>query len=242
MAGLLYKDFIAVKGKLYIWGSLFVMLLIFVLRIIAPPSEMDVLIMALWMCSIMMLYFFIVGKLEVSLVAADEGRRQKQYYVSLPISKKQYVASKYIFILLAFYIVLSIGTFTGTICRINCQDKTIDNMVNQFMGLLPLITYSFLLIPTIEMPFFIGLGAKKGGHVKTGIFIGLFFVCIVYLLFGDLSIGDKISLPAILKYCEEHQGILLTLQVLSPYITLGLYYLSYRISSWLFARKEWEDD
>lgn len=242
MAGLLYKDYVAVKGKVYIRSILAIFLVIVVLRLLLPPSEVDIMVMSLWLTSVIILYMVILGKLEVSLVSVDEGRRNKQYYLSLPVGKKQYVASKYIFVLLAFYITLFFGTVAGQMCLVHCQDDTTNNIINQCMGLLPLLACSFLIVPAIELPFFIGFGSKKGSRIKTAIFFIVFFAVIVYMLFGDLSIVDKISLVAIINYCKKHQELVFVLDVVAPYLTFGFYYLSYRISCLLFERKEWEDD
>ncbi len=242
MAGLLYKDFMAVKGKMYVIAGIIVLLLAFLLRIAVPVEEADVFMLTLCICVAGILYVLIVAKLEVSVLSADEGRKQKQYYLSLPVSIRQYVASKYLFLLLAFYVAMSVSMLIGTIGRIHCGSEEIDQMIHQWMALVPVLACVFLLIPAIELPFLMAYGVKKGGRLKTGFLISFFFLGIVYLMFGDLSIFDEISVVCILKNLAEHQEMLLILQVLVPYITLGLYYLSYRISCRLFGRKEWGDD
>lgn len=242
MTGLLYKDFVAVKGKVYIRSILVLFFLMLGLRLLLPPSEVDFVVMSLWFTSVMILFIVILSKLEVSIVSVDEGRKSKQYYLSLPLQKKQYVASKYIFILLAFYITLLFGMVAGQMCLINCMDETAKNMIDQCMGLLSLLFCEFMIVPAIELPFLIGFGSKKGSIIKTGIIFAIFFIVIVYMLFGDLSIVDKISLASLINYCSDHPEVLFVLNVVSPYITFGLYYLSYRISCLLFERKEWEDD
>lgn len=242
MAGLLYKDFMAVKGKLYVIAGIAVTLLTFVLRIAVPAEESDIFIMSLCISATVIFYLIIVGKIEVSVISADEGRKQKQYFLSLPVSGQQYVASKYLFLLLAFYIAMSVSMLMGAIGRIQCQSDEIDQMLSQWMALVPVLACVFLLIPAIELPFFLAYGAKKGGRLKTGLLICFFFLVIAYLMFGDLNVFDRVSVAELLKYLAGHKEMLLILQVLVPYLTLGLYYLSYRISCRLFGRKEWEDD
>ena len=115
-------------------------------------------------------------------------------------------------------------------------------MILLFDGLLPAMTCGFLLLPAIELPFFIGMGTKRGSQVKTGLLIMVFFLIIVYLFFGDLTILDRINFMAILNYLKNHTALLLVLQVAAPYGVFLLYYLSYRISCVLFRKRGLEND
>ena len=90
MLGLLYKDFLAIKGKIYIWSLMAIVGVMFVYRMLVEGQENDMLIMALCIVIIEVLYMVMVGKVVNSMVEVDEGQKQKQYFISLPISKKQY--------------------------------------------------------------------------------------------------------------------------------------------------------
>lgn len=175
MAGLLYKDFVASKGKIYVFGIFSGILLILILRLFVPAKMIDIPLFALCICLITILHTLIISTLEVSILSVDEGKKQKHYFLSLPILEKNYVASKYIYILLTFYVSLSVSMILCSICRINCQDKMIDQYINQIMALIPVFTCICLFIPTIEMPFFIGFGSQKGSQIKTGLLVFLFF-------------------------------------------------------------------
>lgn len=242
MAGLLYKDFVALKGKIYVAGILAILVLAMALRLFLPPLYIDELLWALSIMIIFILYFLVVEKLEISLIATDEGRKQKQYFLSLPISCRQYVASKYLFLLLTFFVLLSVSALLQMICLINCRNETIRESILIFECMLPSVTCLFLLIPAIELPFFVGFGANRGSQIKTGLLIALFFLVIIYLFFGDLTIIDRINFIGMLNYLNEHKGLLLCLQVLAPYSVFLLYYISYRISCRLFAKRGWEND
>lgn len=242
MAGLLYKDFAAVKGKWYVWSILSIMLLMLLGRIIFPAEEIDIAFWALSLFLIALLIFLILGKLETGAVSVDEGRKQKHYFLSLPVSQKQYVASKYIFILLAFFAALSVGMLLENMCLIGCEDEMVQNLVPVLQSILPVLFCVMLMIPAVELPFFIGFGVKRGNQIKIGLLFVVFFLAIIFLMFGDLTIFDRIDLIYILSYLNEHNSVVLCLNVFIPYGALLLYYLSYRISCLLFARREWEND
>lgn len=243
MVGLLYKDFLAVKGRLYILFISLGMLLYFLMRIaLLHVDGIDLIMLSQYFGLCGILFLFLVNQIEVGMISADEGRRQKNYYLGLPISKQQYVASKYVFLLIGFYVVLSVLLVFGYISRIGCKDETVEGNLYQLMTLVPTLACTMLFIPSIELPFYIGFGSKKGAQIKNGLLIALFFFIIVYMMFGNLDIIDQISVMKLLDYLTEHPDILLVCQVFLPYCSLGLYYLSYRISCLLFLRKEWEND
>ena len=71
---------------------------------------------------------------------------------------------------------------------------------------------------------------------------GFFVVFIVYLLFGDLTVFEKFSLEIFVTWLEEHQDVVNALHVFTPVIGLAIFYISYRISCFLYERRELSDD
>lgn len=242
MAGLLYKDFIAVKGKWYMGFALLWMALSLIIKIAVPGEETEYVLMGIAICVIFIFYAILIFKVEVSVASTDEGRKQKQYYLSLPVSTEQYVASKYIFMLIAYYAVLSMGIFVLSICLIGCQSEEVEMMLGNVQPLVPIWACILLLVSAIELPFFIAMGRKKGNRIKTGLSVALFFLVIVYMLFGDLRILDKLNMAEVLNYLENNLHILLAFETFLPCLALGGYYLSYKVSCLLLGRRKWEDD
>lgn len=243
MAGLLYKDFAAVKGRWYVTGALLSMFFMLVFRLILPAGETaDIILWALSLFIIVILIFLIIDKVEVGVVSADEGSRQKHYFLSLPISQKQYVASKYLFMLSAFFAALSFALLLEMMCLIGCEDEMIRKLGPVLESMLPALFCIMLIIPAVELPFYIGFGAKRGNQIKIGLLLAVFFLVIVFLMFGDLTIFDRIDLVHILSYLYEHDNVVLCFNVFIPYGSLLLYYLSYRVSCWLFTKRRWEND
>lgn len=242
MAGLLYKDFVAVKGKIYVAGGVLLLGITMLLRFFVNLEGKDMLLFILLATSSMFAFLFLVVKLEIGVIAVDSGQKQRQYFLSSPITMRQYVASKYVFLLLAFYVVIMITSLMGFVCLIDCADREVENYLNSFLALLHVIASLMLLLVAIELPFFLGFGVKHGTRLKTGLLMLVFFGGIAYLLFGDLTILERFSPIHLFQFLEKRPELLLALQVFLPYLAIGLYYLSYRIACILFARKEWEDD
>lgn len=129
-----------------------------------------------------------------------------------------------------------------SISSVGCTNKMCLDAIEQLLSALGILACIFMWIPTVELPFLIGFGANKGKQIKTGILIGILFICIIYFLFGDLTIFDKLDLMNVINYLKKHKGILLSLQVLIPYITFFLYYVSYRIALRLYDRRERDNE
>lgn len=242
MAGLLYKDFVAIKGKIYVAVMAGVLGVFLGLRLAVRNEMIDVLICMLYTCIVLTLYFFVLSNIEISLITVDEKRNQKNYFLSLPVSKQKYIASKYILLFIIFYVIMSFSVLLGMICRVNCRDAGISQLVQCLTALMPVLTCLLLFVPSVELPFFIGFGAGKGNQIRTGVVIILFFLAVIYMMFGDLSVISVINPNGMVSFMDRHRNKLMVAQVFMPWLGVGVYYLSYRISCLLFERREWEND
>ena len=95
-----------------------------------------------------------------------------------------------------------------------------------------------LLITAIELPMFLVLGKGKAMMVKVAICMVIGIVILGYILFGDLKVFENFDIGLIIKWAESHEMELVLLSILSPVITMILYYFSYRIASRLYEKKE----
>jgi len=242
MAGLLYKDFVAIRGKIYAICMVSVLLLCFIVRLLIQDEAIEYILVMYMMLLAVELYALVANKIETDLMRVDEAKKQKQYCVSLPVNKRQYVASKYVFMLVVFYVVQSFIALFCTIMVVDCKTTVCLNLVSIIMGLLPIITTGAMVLSSLELPFFICAGYSKGKFLKQGLLVGFFVLFIVYLLFGDLKIFQNFSLDVFITWIESHQDVLNALHVFTPVMGLLVYYISYRISCFLFERRELGDD
>ena len=242
MTGLLYKDFVAIRGKVYALCAVAALVLGFVARLLIRDDTIEYLLVMWLIILVFVLYTLINNKIETDLMQVDETKKQKQYCISLPITKKQYVAAKYVFMLLVFYLVQSFVTLFCYIIAMDCVTTLCVQLASSIMTILPMITTLMMVVSAIELPFFIGVGYKKGSLLKQGILEAAFVVGIIYLLFGDLKIFDNVSLYVFVTWIENHQVVVNALHIFTPVIGLAIYYISYRISCALYERRELNDD
>lgn len=242
MLGLLYKDYIAVKGKYFLMALLGQFFLVTVLRLTTVDATMDKLLPLLVLMVLFMFSILIPFVFELSVMKVDEGRKQKQYFLSLPVSRRQYIASKYIFIAIAFYIIQSVATFEFVVCQVNMQSEEMKANMGSVQMLVPNFIAICMIICALDLPFFAAMGVKKGMVAKEGILFVAFFLVVAYLMFGDLSIIEKLGVMRLIAYFTNHPEIMLVVQVVTPLVSITLFYVSYLISARIFERKEWEDE
>ena len=242
MAGLLYKDFVAIRGKIYAICMVAVLIIGFLSRLIVKDDAIEYILVMYVPLMVFSLYLLVNNKMETDLMQVDEAKKQKQYCVSLPINKKLYVAEKYVFMLLIFYIAQSFVALFCSIMVVDCVTTLCMQIATSIMAVIPIITTGMMTLAAIELPFFIVAGYKKGKILKQGILEGIFVVFIVYLLFGDLTVFEKFSLEIFVTWLEEHQDVVNALHVFTPIIGVAVFYISYRISCFLYERRELIDD
>ena len=175
MLGLLYKDYIAVKGKYFLVALLGQLVLITGIRFLVPAETADIILMPLVLVILCCLAGMIPFSFEVRLMKTDEGRKQKQYFLSLPVSRRQYVASKYVFLAIAFYMVQAVGSFEFIVCQVNVKSERMAADITSSQLLVIAFISVCLIVCAFELPFFIGMGVKRGRAAKEGLFFAFFF-------------------------------------------------------------------
>lgn len=242
MAGLLYKDFVAVHGKGIVAGLLLVTLALLLLPAWSRSEEGILMAAAIVICISLLLPLAVPLYLETAVFTADAGKKKKAWLLGLPVNKNQYIASKYLFIGIAYYVVLSVTTFWGIWMRSAVEQVFREFPPMELFGLIPLYIYACLILSALELPFLAVWGVRAGNALKQGILLVLFFLAAAYLLFGDLHILEKHSVTGLVTYMQERPEIAMALQTFGPVAAVLLFYLSYRAAGALSGRKEPGDD
>lgn len=264
MAGLLYKDFVGIRGRRIVLIMIGCTLAFMVLRFLFPGNVgaaasfgmaeneagelVEITVGELRDSFLVMppLLFMVAGlSLIPTWTAAicrhDERNRTRQYTAALPLAKNAYIASKYLFIGIAVYLLFSLDSiwiviFNSVAGENNSSEclKIMSQFLMTFCGML-------LVLAAIELPFFITLGVKKGMLVKTALIEGFAFLGMAYLFFGNLDVFKNFDIGIFVNWCEEHFVIAALISVLSPIAELFLFLLSYRITCRINQNREAED-
>ena len=258
MGGLLYKDFVAMKGKRICIILLSVIALLCTLRMILPGNMAEGLDMIaendqgtkINLLDIMFatVYLSIVVAMVCGidvwctrLSEADASCvRIKNFVYSLPVSANSYVASKYVFIVIATYVLISLLSIAGIVLAAFAETGYALDIIRMCEMLVLPVTSLFIFIAAIELPMYILLGREKGNLVKIALTLLIVFVLIGFMLFADLSwfLERKDTFTRFFNWYMNHQTEMTLVSLLSPVINLMLSYISYRITVFFKARQE----
>ena len=236
MLGLLYKDFLSVKGKLFCIGLALHFILLVIVRF--TFKEDDVIALAVYFLYIIFGLIQLPFTVDMALFKNDKTLHVKQYNLSMPISKEQYVREKYVFFLVTMYIVLSIGILEGQICKLFCKsDSQILVSLQSIESLLPALAGVILAIVGVEYMFIYALGIEKGTNVKMTLIVLIFMVVAVYMMFGDLALIDKINIIEVMEYVSKHPIVNMLVMIITPIVGGLIYFISYLFSVVCFKKK-----
>ena len=92
------------------------------------------------------------------------------------------------------------------------------------------------------LSLFLVLGKKKAMMIKVGFLLLLGIAVVGFILFGDLHILEKIDLEKIVHWMNTHQFEVVLMQILTPVVSLLIYFGSYKLTCALYGRKERDYD
>lgn len=261
MAGLLYKDFVGIKGKRLIWMIAGLTLLFLILRFLFPGNVTTVMadgwaedangklvkitvgdfrdsLLVMLPLLFIVSGFFLPSAWTTAICKHDERNKTKQFTGVLPLDKNAYIASKYLFIGIAVYILFSLDTvwiiIFNSVAGNNNSTQCLMALSQFLMGF---CGFS-LVLASIELPFFITLGVKKGMIMKTAILEGVGFFAMAYLLFGNLKVFENYDISIFANWCREHPVIVTLISIISPVVELFIFRLSYRITCKINRNRE----
>lgn len=252
MAGLLYKDFIGIKGQRIIWTMIGCTLLLLIVRFAFPGNVVEATATGVMKGDVrdsfvvmLPLFFIAYGFMLLSAWTAaicknDEKHKTRQFTSVLPLDKNAYIASKYIFIGIAVYVLFSMETVWIIIFNSVAGNNESRELITAFSQFLPAFYGLSLLLAAVELPFFITLGVKKGAVIKTAILEGAAFLVIAYLFFGNLEVFEKFDINLLVSWCQKHMVAMTLFSILEPVFCLVIFWLSYRITCRINKNREVE--
>ncbi len=214
--GLIIKDLLQLKNYK---RTLFVFIIVFALTSMSQESTAEISSL----CIVMMT--FGISMFSVSTFNYDELAKADRYILTLPITKKEVILSKYILIVLSTLIGCIIGIFLSSIIIFIIKQQS-TNIVD----LLSIGTGAILgigIVEAIQVPCIYKFGAEKGRIVLFIIAALVSLFASVMIFFGS-SININFSFDSIQNY----------LPVIFIVLTMTVYYISYKISYVIYSKKE----
>lgn len=232
MGGLLYKNFFHYRAELIVLGVLQALCSLTVI-LLACTSNGQTNAMETMIINSALAYgiiFFLTGFFESGLFAHDEKPAAMAFLISTPMGAKHHIQSKYISILLINLAVLFCCFLTDTVAVVIADDAAVS-----LFAVLVIIFSGNIVLEAFSVPFLVRFGSNHGVGVK-GATLGVICAIVgLYVLFGDISMFMEDDFLESLARFFTRGNIVLMLGMF-PFVSMGLYYLSYRISLLLFRK------
>lgn len=258
MAGLLYKDFIAInrlKRVRLTWLLFGGTILYIALRMIFPGTREleDFMVISEkgetfnLFDLIFILFFAVLLIIQISLINGfigkitdnDDKNKIKCYLAAMPIDKKTYISSKYIFVGIMTYAFMAFAYIWGASCKAFCGNSGIIKDLAAMLIKMVILLYSLsLIIAAIELMLFILFGKEKAMMAKILFLTIIAFTVIGYLMFGDLSGFKNVDIFVIVSYMKKFASRFAIIRVCVMIFSLVFYYLSYRITCYCYEKRE----
>jgi len=220
MKGLLYKDFLALKGQYVIIGICIYLVGIFALRFFLPANngEADVVVGIIHLLASNVAIMSPFGLMN-HFFSIDATSNMKNYYMSIPISKKDYVESKYVIFIIIMYVMLSVSVFSSMIVKAGAINEEIIAKLDDCNAAMLIIVALVLIRLSFGIPAGVLYGAEKAYEVGT-YFGGLLFIIMIPVLYFVRF--DKFD------YSKIDTTWIVVISMLMLPASAVIYYLSYR--------------
>lgn len=234
MAGLLYKELILNKKNLvYIAiGELFASFLVILPLIYQSGSEDTEYVMGFFSTFGFFMMFLIMGMMVSGIFQTDETKKWAYFISASPLTHTGQILSKYLFTLL-LYITLLVW------CYFLTAFLAVFNQTANFAAAFEML-WIMLFANAVEFPFIVRFGSKSGTYVKTAIGTVLILFAFEWILFGETSfLSDPEKFFALFERLSDASAmtdIFLILTAVIPYLSAGLYFLSYKLSCKLYPK------
>ena len=169
-------------------------------------------------------------------VDADEKEKWMVYAIALPGGIKGYVKGKY-----AFVAVMMVLCALFTLVSSVVFDIIVGENIMIFASLMILMISGGLsmLFCSLQFPLFFRFGSKKGNAVIGGVFLVVMCAFVIWLMFGDLSILDKLNadfIQQVFLWLQQHKGTVRLAAFLFFMVGIVGMMISYKVSVRAFRK------
>lgn len=238
MKGLLYKDYVLFKKSFWtLLGVGAFILIVFCFGIaemnislgINSPEEALGTTMANAMGYFCL--FILLTPLSASLFTPDEKPTTVGFIFSTPQAAKGQIQSKYYFLLILNLGILFLCFITDTII----MGRMGEYAASAISACLIFFCLNLILL-SIRVPIHVRFGSAMSFPVQIAGYMLITSCILLYALFGDISFFmEDHDLVTILKEYLSSEKVVFALSLI-PYLSVAMYYLSYRISLVLYRK------
>ena len=204
MKGLLIKDILGLRK--YFFSCVVICFFFLILSVLVKT--------AMFVSSILSVLFLLM---PLTVFSYDESAKWDAYGLTLPVTRKQMVFSRYVLTLL----MLVVGSLIGSVLTYGItQLPGVEETSQEMLAVIPVICGLGLIILSVVFPLIYQFGAEKGRYIMIAVFL-LFMI--VMFLFNQLPGWQEKVLPLLvfLPYIAPAAGIIFL--VISYFISCRIY-------------------
>lgn len=227
MKGFLYKDFYNSKVSIVTISILQAIISILLIWVsFASKGEIqgeDSLYFDILFVASYFLMFLLSTNIFTDFFKRDEIKLWKYYLVTVPNGIEDAINSKYVVMIISQIFVSVCCFMTDITCNVINSEKTDYTIfVTLFLGI-------NIVKMALQIPGMIYFGVNKGNTIGNLVLSVLFFLGVLYALFGDISMFlDRDIVKHFMEMLTE--GLALWIFALMPFVTIALYWLSNRLT------------
>lgn len=210
MLGLIKKDLLMIKGNI---KTVIMMLLVFSVISLSDGSSNLIFIPA-----------FISTMLMLSTFSYDEYNKTDAYIISLPNGKQNTVIAKYITTILVVVVSLILSFILSYLIATRQNNLDLNEIIMTTLG----CGAGIIILISVLYPLIYKLGIEKGR-------IGIFIIAFGITGLGSILLksGVSIKMPTNIVTFFDSYGM-----IIIPLIILIILFISYRISTHIYSKKE----
>ena len=213
MTGLIYKDFLALKGHLSTYVVFFVIYGGLCIAGVFSPSVLAGMVVLISIIT------------PMTTVTSDDISRWNRFAIATPACRRGVVAGKYLFTLLM--VVLSTIVVAAVVAVLAAAGGLEEPLGEMLLATLA-CGGAALLLNAVVLPLLLKFGAEKARLVSMALFLAVFGG---YALAG-LAAGSGFTLPA------SPAWLIAALPGLLAILSVGGFVLSYFVAQAVYAKKE----
>lgn len=178
---------------------------------------------------IIVMITLVFGMLGIATFSYDQMSKADRYILTLPISKKEIVKSKYIFTICSSLVGAVLGLTISLIITvvIKNQNINIEDMISTALGGI----LGIGIIEAIQIPCIYKWGAEKGR-------IQIYIIALIIALIGGaiVYVLEKMNISLPINHILDVLNRFLPFALL--FVITIIYYISYRVSYKIYLKKE----
>ncbi len=217
MKGLILKDLLQLKNYK---RTLIVFIIVFIATSITQENTRNLLVVMMTLG---------LGMFSIATFSYDEMAKADRFLLTLPLTKKEVIQSKYTLVITATILGAILGMLISIILSLAIQ-KELPN-VQELLTLAIGGIFGIGMVEAIQIPCIYKYGAEKG---RIQIFI--FMAIIAFVIGGFILIGEKMSINFLTN--DWINNFINFLPILLVILTAVIYFISYKISYCIYSKKE----